>query len=334
MLSFIPHPFALNPLFSCGNVSRCSILYHARRAPRIVSSYCRAVTNLIRLKEIPDMQQLMPRRWRAFFFSLHKPALFMLLLLLLPGGASGAHPAARAQTVRPPAAQARTPIQTVTEFYKALRERRFRDAFALSIYKPALEGLSAEEFAELQPEFEKLAGAVPEKIEFGGEQISSDTATVFARIGGENAQLEAITLMRGADGAWIFGDAENEAIVKRDGKEFFLKARIDTHHREVEALLLKLASAEAGYSAQNGGRFAELPALLAAGKPALREDVESARTLGYTFQITLGKDGKSYRVNAEPVRHGRTGLLSYYMDQSGMQKKDTGGKPYNPPVKK
>lgn len=284
------------------------------------------------------MQQSMPRRMRASSVPLLVSAL--LLLAAVTSGLSqttGAPPSTAPQTSTTANttanAQARTPIQTVTEFYKALRERRFRDAFALSIYKPALEGLSAEEFAELQPEFEKLAGAVPEKIEFGGEQISGDTATVFARIGGE-AQLEAIPLMRAAGGAWIFGDAESEAIVKRDGREFFLKARIDTHHREVEALLLKLATAQAGYSAQHGGQFGDMAALVA-GKPALREDVESAKTLGYNFQITLGKDAKSYKVNAEPVRYGRTGLLSYHMDQAGIQKKDTGGKPYNPsPVKK
>ena len=273
------------------------------------------------------MQEFMPRRMCARSSRPLVPALLLLLLALT----AGAYPAARAQTANN--AQARTPIQTVTEFYKALRERRFREAFALSIYKPALEGLSAEEYAELQPEFEKLAGAVPEKIEFGGEQISGDTATVFARIGGENSQLEAITLMRGADGAWIFGDAEDQAIVKSDGKAFFLKARINTHHKEVESLLLKIANAEAAYSVQNSGRFAEMPALLAS-KPALREDFESSQTLGYTFQITLGKDGKSYRVNAEPTRYGRTGLLSYYMDQGGIQQKDTGGKPLNPQVKK
>lgn len=288
------------------------------------------------------MQQFMPRRMCVRFAGLLFPA---LLLVCAPG--SGASVTAQAQTPKPAqaqtsnaaqartpnTAQARTPIQTVSEFYKALRERRFREAFALSIYKPALEGLSAEEYAELQPEFEKLAGAVPEKIEFGGEQISGDTATVFARVGGESSQLEAITLMRGTDGAWIFGDAENQAIVQRDGKEFFLKARIETHHREVEALLLKIANAEAGYSAQNSGRFADMPALLA-GKPALREDVESSQTLGYTFQIMVGRDGKTYSVRAEPTRYGRTGLLSYYMDQAGIQKKDTGGKPLSPQVKK
>jgi len=275
------------------------------------------------------MQEFMPRCARARF-----ARLFVAALLLLSALGHGASLTARAQqTANTAAQQARTPIQTVREFYKALRERRFREAFALSIYKPALEGLSAEEYAELQPEFEKLAGAVPEVIEFGGEQISGNTATVFARVGGESSPLEAITLMRGADGAWIFGDAENQDIVKRDGKEFFLKARIETHHKEVEALLMKLANAEASYSAQNGGRFAEMAALVAS-KPALREEVESSQTLGYTFRITVGRDGKSYHVNAEPTRYGRTGLLSYYMDQNGMQKKDTGGKPLNPQAKK
>ena len=282
-------------------------------------------------------EQFMPRRMRAPFVTMLVSAFLLLVAAATPGHSQTTTTGAQTSTVPQTStanAQARTPIQTVTEFYKALRERRFRDAFALSIYKPALDGLSAEEFAELQPEFEKLAGAVPEKIEFGGEQISGDTATVFARVGGEGSQLEAITLMRAAGGAWIFGDAENEAIVKRDGKEFFLKARIETHHREVEALLLKLATAEAGYSALHGGQFADMAALLE-GKASLREDVESAKTLGYSFKITLGRDAKSYKVNAEPVRYGRSGLLSYHMDQAGIQKKDTGGKPYNPsPMKK
>lgn len=277
------------------------------------------------------MHQSMPRRMRAAFVSVLIPALLLLVL-------AGAQHTTRAQTSQPSqtsqTSQGRTPTQTVGEFYKALRERRFRDAFALSIYKPAIDGLSAEEVAELQPEFEKLAGAVPEKIEFGGEQISGDTATVFARIGGESAGTpEVIPLIRNSDGQWIFGDRENQDIVRRDGKEFFLKARIETHHKEVEALLLKLANAQALYAAQHGGQFADMNALLQS-KLSLREDVESARTLGYQFQITPGKDGKSYKINAEPVRYGHTGNLSYYMDQAGIQKKDTGGKSYNPSGKK
>ncbi|HZH32851.1 MAG TPA: hypothetical protein VEY11_18935 [Pyrinomonadaceae bacterium] len=281
------------------------------------------------------MQESMPRRMRA-----RSARLSVAALLLLSALGHDASSTARAQSTAATTtatagttAQARTPIQTVSEFYKALRERRFREAFALSIYQPALEGLSADDYAELQPEFEKMAAAVPEKIDFGGEQISGDTATVFARVGGENSQLEAITLIRGERGGWIMGDAENRELVKKEGKEFFPRRRIETHHAEVEAVLLKLANAQAGYSALNGGRFAEMPALVA-GKPALGEDIESARTLGYTFQITVGRDGKTYRVNAEPVRYGRTGLLSYYMDQTGIQKKDTGGKPLNSQAKK
>src|SRR5918997_2914107 len=157
------------------------------------------------------MRQSIPRRTRAASVTVHVSALLLLLLVTVTSGFS--QTTTGAQTSTATTTQARTPMQTVSDFYKALRERRFRDAFALSIYKPAIESLSAEELAELQPEFEKLAAAVPEKIEFGGEQISGDTATVFARVGGEGLQLEAITLMRGPGGGWIFGDAENEAIV-------------------------------------------------------------------------------------------------------------------------
>ncbi|MGI8996241.1 MAG: hypothetical protein ACR2GW_06175, partial [Pyrinomonadaceae bacterium] len=65
---------------------------------------------------------------------------------------AGHEAAAQVAPVASPAAAAqpaRTPSETVREFYKAMRERRFREAFALSIYKPAIEGLTAEEFEEL-----------------------------------------------------------------------------------------------------------------------------------------------------------------------------------------
>ena len=275
------------------------------------------------------MQQSMPRRRRALSVSMLLAAL--LLLAEMSGGSLtvSAHPA----NTPPPPQQARTPTQTVTEFYKALRARRFREAFALSIYKPAIEGLSAEEFAELQPEFENMAAVAPEKIEFGGEQISGDDATVFARVGGENAELTALPLIRSSSG-WIFGDRIDQELVLRDGKEFFPKARITVHHKQVEAVLFDIVKAQLVYSVQHGGgKFADLPTLFKTN-PGLAEDTNSANPLGYKFQLALGKDGKSYKINAEPLRYGRTGLLSYYMDQTGMQKKDTGGKPHNPPGKK
>src|SRR5438067_4623817 len=84
-----------------------------------------------------------------------------------------------------------TPTQTVREFYRLMRERHFRDAFALSIYKPAIEGLSAEEFEELRPDFEKMAAAIPEKIDVNGEQVSGGIATVFVKIADADKAAEA-----------------------------------------------------------------------------------------------------------------------------------------------
>ncbi|MCA1629764.1 MAG: hypothetical protein LC774_05350 [Acidobacteria bacterium] len=120
------------------------------------------------------------------------------------------------------AAQPRTPSDTVREFSRALRERRFRDAFALTVLKPAIEQMNAEEFEDMRPEIEKLV-------------------------------------------------------------------------------------------------------------PALREDVESVATMGYRLSLTLASDARSYKVNAEPARYGHTGRLSFYMDATGRQEKDNGGKPFNPP---
>lgn len=281
-------------------------------------------------------EQSMPRRMRASSSALLVAALLLLSAAVTPGFSqtttTGARPSTTPQTSTATAPQARTPTQTVTEFYKALRARRFREAFAISIYKPALEGLSAEEFAELQPEFENMAAAAPEKIEFGGEQISGDDATVFARVGGENSDMTALPLIR-VGGEWIFGDRADQELVLRDGKEFFPKARITVHHKQVEAVLFDMVKAQLVYSVQHGGQFADLPTLFKTN-PGLAEDTASTNPLGYKFQLVLGKDGKSYKINAEPVRYGRTGLLSYYMDQTGLEKKDTGGKPYHPPGKK
>ena len=222
-------------------------------------------------------------------------------------------------------AAAGTPSDVVRAFYKALRERHFREAFEMSVFKPAIEGLSASEFEELQPDFEKIAAGVPENIELSGEQISGDTATVFIKgVGDEAGQLEPVTLLR-EGGAWIVGDKESEAAVRRDGKQFFLKTRIETHHKEVQAMLLRIANAELAYSVQHGGLYADLPALVEA--KLVPQDLETTESTGYRFHITVGKDGKSYMAGAEPARYNHTGRLSFYMDQTGLRSKDNGGKP-------
>src|SRR2546423_8403954 len=128
---------------------------------------------------------------RSYCIRLFITALLLILasVAALSQNSQPAPQAANAQSSS--AAQARTPTETVREFYRLMRERHFREAFALSIYKPAIEGLSAEEFEELRPDFEKMAAIIPEKIDVNGEQVSGDIATVFVKIADADKAAEA-----------------------------------------------------------------------------------------------------------------------------------------------
>jgi hypothetical protein len=224
-----------------------------------------------------------------------------------------------------------SPSDTVREFYKAMREKRFKDAFALSIYKPAIEGLKPQEFDDLKPDFDAMAAAIPEKVEINGEQISGDVATVFAKVpSGDDAAAEPVpvTLMK-IDGQWIIGDKENQDIVRKAGNRFFFNARIDTHHNEVKTMLQRISVAELVYSQQHNGVFGDIPTVIASG--LLPKDLEGTESTGYRFHVTLGKDAKSYSVGAEPAEYGRTGRLSFFMDQSGIRSGDVAGKPLPTP---
>lgn len=281
------------------------------------------------------MQQLSMRRSCARFSFKFIVALCVCALacLCLPARAHGQTPPAAPAATPSPTPAAGTPSRVVVDFYHALRERQFREAFAMSIYKPAIAGLSAQDFDELRPEFEKLATGVPEQVDLGGEQISGDEATVFARRAGDpNSKVEEIQLIR-VNGVWLYGDLKSYQVVQSKGAAFFPEARIDSHHDEVGTVLTLIAQAEAVYAAQHGGVYADVPTLIAS-KPSLRDDIESD-TLGYVFRVLLSKDGRTYAVTAEPTKYGRTGRLSFYMDATGYKNKDTGGKPYTPPgVKK
>jgi hypothetical protein len=230
-------------------------------------------------------------------------------------------PAVSAQNAAP-----RTPSDTVREFYRLMREKRFREAFALSIYRPAVEGLSQAEMDDLRPDFEKMAAAIPEKINIAGEQISGETATVFVKVaeGDSPEQAEPVTLMR-SGGSWIVGDKDNQEVVRKGGKDFFFKARVDTHHGEVQAMLQRIMIAEAAYSQQHNGKFADLAGLIAAG--LVPKDLEATDSTGYRFHVTVSADGKSYTAGAEPAVYGRTGRLSFSLDQSGIRSGDAAGKP-------
>lgn len=223
----------------------------------------------------------------------------------------------------------RSPSDTVREFYKAMREKKFREAFSLSIYKPAIEPLKPQEFEDLRPDFEKLAAVIPEQVNLAGEQVSGDIATVFVKVkeGDAAEKTEPVTLIL-VDGAWIIGDKENQAIVKKAGKQFFFNARIDTHHDEVQAMLTRVSLAELLYSQQHGGLFADLATLITAG--LLPKDLEGTESTGYRFHVNAPSAGKTWNAAAEPAQYGRTGRLSFYLDKSGVRSSDTGGKPLTP----
>jgi len=225
----------------------------------------------------------------------------------------------------------RSPSDTVREFYKAMREKRFVEAFGLSIYKPAIDGLKPQEFEDLKSDFDRMAEAIPEKVDISGEQISGDDAAVFVKVPKDNdpshTDVEPVSLIRD-NGQWIVGDRDNQAIVKKAGNRFFFQARIDAHHNEVNAVLGRISIAQLAYFQQHNGVFADLPALIAAG--LLDKDLAGTESTGYRFHIELGKDAKTYSAGAEPAQYGRTGLLSFFMDQSGVKSSDVGGKRFTP----
>ena len=221
---------------------------------------------------------------------------------------------------------ARTPTDTVRQFYQLMREQKFREAFNLSIYKPAIDPLSPQEFEDLRTDFMKMAGAIPEKVELTGEQISGDAATVFVKVKQADGteQSEPASLMK-VDGNWIIGDRDNLAIVKKAGKDFFFNARIDTHHNEVQSMFQRIVLVQVVYSQQHNGQYGTMAELIAGG--LLPKDLESPDSTGYVFHVNRSTDGKSWYATAEPAQYGKTGKLSFFLDAAGVRSADVGGKP-------
>ena len=242
-----------------------------------------------------------------------------LLLIVLAGSA-----AARAQNVP------LSPTETTRQFYQLLREKKFREAFVLSIYRSAIESLSPQEFEELRPDFEKMALAVsekiPAKIDISGEQISGDVATVFVKVldADGKEKVQPATLIKVANN-WIIGDKENLELVKKAGKQFFFEARINAHHSDVQDLMTRISLAQVLYSQNHNGQFGNTTELVAAG--VVPKDIEGTESTGYRFQINRSPDAKSWYATAEPAQYGRTGRLSFYLDSTGVRSGDNGGKP-------
>jgi hypothetical protein len=228
--------------------------------------------------------------------------------------------------------QARTPSETTREFFKALYEKRFREALGMSIYKPAIEALNTKEFDELRPDFEAMARGA-DSIEVTGEQISGETATVFVKIKDDNGEMQTskIDLIKSSGGAWIIGNADDELAVKKAGKDYFYNLRLQAHEADAQDMIIRIIKAEAAYSLQHEGVYTDMQTLLKEG--LLPPDITTSDSTGYHYHITLGSDKKSFTAGAEPAQYGRTGKTSYYLDATGLKGKDTGGKPYTPEKK-
>ena len=234
---------------------------------------------------------------------------------------------ASAQTIQ------RTPSDVVREFYKAMREHRFKDAWSMTIYKPAVEGLTAEEMEDLRSIFQEQAAHIPDQVEITGEQIEGKAARVFVKLPARDSTpqitSEPVVLIN-PGGGWIVGDEANQAIVNKAGRRYFLDAVIDLNQNAIEDFSKNLVGLEAIFALAHDGAFGDLKALVGAG--LMSDDVVDPKATGYSFHLAIAKDGKTFVAGAEPTRYGHTGKLSFWMDQTGrIEKIDNGGKPLQAP---
>ena len=105
-----------------------------------------------------------------------------------------------------------------------MREHRFKDAWAMTIYKPAVEDLSAEEMEDLRSDFEQKAAQVPAQIEITGEQIQGNIATVFVRVpvteSTPQVTSEPVNLIS-SGGVWIMATRLIRRLLRKRAGDFF-----------------------------------------------------------------------------------------------------------------
>ena len=228
-----------------------------------------------------------------------------------------------------------SPADTVRVFYARLREKKFRDAMFLTNLRPAIEGLTDAELADLQVDFASLAEQVPAELEINGEIIVGEKASVTANLpdgDGKPKRIQEINLRR-ENNVWVILTLEGEAekLVKKEGKNYFFALKIETHHDETQNALEKVMKAEAAYWMQNNGIYADLPTLIRSG--LISPDVQNADSSGYKFNVVLAFDSKNYAATAEPVTYGKTGKLSFLVETENgknpqLFRKDNSGKSF------
>ena len=227
-----------------------------------------------------------------------------------------------------------SPADTIRAFYQKLREKKFREAIFLTNLRPAVEGLTDAELKEFQLDFERIAKQIPDQVVINGEIVTGNRATVTVKMPGdepEKSETQSLELRKEGD-VWVILtiDEAAEARMKKEGKNYFYVLRIETHEDEARDMLDRIARAQLAHSAQNGGDFGEIGALVGAG--FLPADVQGSESTGYNYAVELSGDKKVYTARATPAEYGRSGRLSFVLRSDGrstprISSRDNGGKP-------
>jgi len=214
-----------------------------------------------------------------------------------------------------------SPTQTVINFYRALKQKHYVEGFHHSVYRAAVEGLSASELKDLEPDFAKTFAAIPDKIEPHDEQISGDNAVVKLKFEGIESPQEVTLIRVGSE--WLVGDQETLALVRSQGRSFFFNARILVNEAEAVEMLQRVIGAELIYSQKFEGVCASLQQLVKMG--GVPKDIDDQGG-AYKISFSLSADKKSFSATATPSTYGRSGRMSFYADLSGIRGEDLKGK--------
>ena len=219
--------------------------------------------------------------------------------------------------------KALSPSETVINFYRALKAKRYVEGFRYSVYRNAVEGLTPADLQDLEPDFARTFAEIPENIVPRGEQISGQTATVSLQFGGKS-DAQAVTLVR-VGSEWLVGDQETLAMVNSQGHAFFFNSRMLVNESEAYEMLQRIIGAEIIYSHKFESKNASLAELIRLG--GVPKDIEDGEGGGYRFALTLSADAKSFFATASPTAYGKTGRVSFYANVDGVRGEDLKGQP-------
>lgn len=236
-----------------------------------------------------------------------------------------------------------TPGETIQEFYRLLREKKYVDAFRLHVCAPAVEGLSSEDAAELEDEFAKLAGGIPSKIEVGGESVLGNDATVFVKVpagekvDGQQPYLSVPVNLVLSEGIWLIGDRETQALAHFHKGRFFSLSRsgtftamLDNEEKAAKAIT-SLIDIEQFFAQRHEGKYGTFQELMNSGivkrsdLSLMLEQLQDGEYYGYRFEVEFSANRKSYTLFATPIQQNIDGRYSYIADIEGVKFRNYGG---------